>query len=262
MSTEVNTIPIVNLGQLGLGVSEEPREEEWLRVAKELKGAFCGVGFVYLDNHGIPSTLVEKVFGSAAKFFSLDKEIKTKYRKKSFGSVEGYVEMDQEQLDDKTDKLFEIRESFYLKYMETGIFPVEEVPELKSHMTALYDACLQLIPRLLTAMSLALDLERDFFTLNHQKLQTMSSCNSSTMRLNYYPPVPPNTPEKSIRCGTHTDYGTITLLFQDSMGGLQVQDVSGSWVEARPIPGTILVNAGDLLQIWTSGKFVATVSTI
>ncbi|KAK4308509.1 hypothetical protein Pmani_019794 [Petrolisthes manimaculis] len=73
MTTEVSTkanIPIVNLGQLGVGVSEKPREEEWLRVAKELKEAFGGVGFVYLDNHGIPSTLVEKVFGSAAKFFS------------------------------------------------------------------------------------------------------------------------------------------------------------------------------------------------
>ncbi|KAK4308508.1 hypothetical protein Pmani_019793 [Petrolisthes manimaculis] len=139
--------------------------------------------------------------------------------------------MGQEQLDDTTDSHLELHESYYLKCMKTGTFPDEEVPELRSHMTTLYDSCLQLVPRLLTAIALALDQERDFFTLNHQKLQTMSACNTSTMRLNFYPPVPPNTPEKSVRCGTHTDYGTITLLFQDSMGGLQVQDVSGSWVE-------------------------------
>lgn len=41
---------------------------------------------------------------------------------------------------------------------------------------------------------------------------------------------------------------------------LQVRDTNGTWVEARPIPGTILVNAGDLLQMWTAGKFIATVS--
>ena len=59
-------------------------------------------------------------------------------------------------------------------------------------------------------------------------------------------------------CGEHSDYGTITLLFQDQLGGLEVKDVDGNWVSAEPIPGTILVNVGDLLESLSGGKFPAT----
>ena len=50
------------------------------------------------------------------------------------------------------------------------------------------------------------------------------------------------------RCGEHSDYGTITLLFQDSLGGLEVKGVEGKWINADPVPGAIVVNVGDLLE--------------
>ncbi|MPD01461.1 Gibberellin 2-beta-dioxygenase 8 [Portunus trituberculatus] len=51
---------------------------------------------------------------------------------------------------------------------------------------------------------------------------TDSPPNATVMRVNHYPPLPADLPENVIRCGAHTDYGSITLLFQDCMGGLQI----------------------------------------
>merc|ERR1712106_389521 len=64
--------------------------------------------------------------------------------------------------------------------------------------------------------------------------------------------------ELSERCSEHSYYGTFTLLFQDQYPGLRVKSPSGQWISAKPIPGTILVNIGDLLEMWTGGLFPAT----
>ena len=61
-----------------------------------------------------------------------------------------------------------------------------------------------------------------------------------------------------MRCGEHSDYGTITLLFQDNLGGLEVKGVGGNWISADPIDGAIIVNVGDLLELMTSGRYPAT----
>ena len=53
------------------------------------------------------------------------------------------------------------------------------------------------------------------------------------------------------------DYGIITLLYQDSIGGLEIRGPSGSWIDATPIPGAVLINAGDMLEIFTNGKIPA-----
>ena len=83
--------------------------------------------------------------------------------------------------------------------------------------------------------------------------------NGTILRTLNYPPLNDNDIRPGvIRCGEHSDYGTITLLLQDDMGGLEV--LSGSdWIPAIPIPGTILVNLGDLMQFWTSDHYPATV---
>lgn len=65
-----------------------------------------------------------------------------------------------------------------------------------------------------------------------------------------------------MRAGEHTDYGSITLLFQDSRGGLQVKSPSGQFVDATPIEGTVVVNAGDLLARWSNDTIKSTLHRV
>ena len=58
--------------------------------------------------------------------------------------------------------------------------------------------------------------------------------------------------------GPHTDFGVLTVLCQDDVGGLQVQDAAGEWVNAPPIPGTLVINVGDLLARWTNDVYRST----
>ena len=59
-----------------------------------------------------------------------------------------------------------------------------------------------------------------------------------------------------------SDYGIITLLYQDDMGGLEVRGVNNSWVPATPIEGAVLINAGDFLEIYTNGRLPATLHRV
>merc|ERR1712096_144379 len=84
----------------------------------------------------------------------------------------------------------------------------------------------------------------------------------NTLRLLHYPPITSTSDGKSrsqdtpYRVGPHSDYGTITLLVQDPVGGLQVLDrVSGRWVDVPPKEGTVVCNTADLMMRWTNDRF-------
>ncbi len=116
---------------------------------------------------------------------------------------------------------------------------------------AFYEACSEVANRVLQAFALALQLPCDFFATRHDR-------QNHTLRLLHYPPLlqPPKLGQ--VRAGEHSDYGSITLLFQDEVGGLEVQTASGEWIAAPPIPGTVVVNTGDLMQRWTNHVFCST----
>ncbi|XP_068232255.1 uncharacterized protein [Palaemon carinicauda] len=245
------TIPIIKLGQLGLENKGEPSDNEWKRVATELKTAFENIGFVYLSGHGIPDQQVDWLFKAGEAFFSLPQDRKDSYQRRE-ESYHGYVAINSEKLDRSYEN--EVRESFNIRNADE-CFPDDEVPEFRVSSRDFLISCNNLAYRIFTAMSLGLGLPRDFFSDAHRLLS--KNGNSSVARVLFYPPVPADKLLNSTRCGEHSDYGTLTLLFQDDIGGLQVY-TREKWIDADSIPGTILVNIGDLLQLWTSGKFKAT----
>ena len=74
----------------------------------------------------------------------------------------------------------------------------------------------------------------------------------------FYPPQQPDLGDDQFGVAPHTDYGCLTLLYQDPIGGLQVQGRNGEWVIAHPIEGTLVVNIGDLMARWTNNQFKST----
>lgn len=108
---------------------------------------------------------------------------------------------------------------------------------------------------MLRLMAQSLNLDPDVFLKAHHFIGTDE--NGTTLRSLYYPPVKSETAkEGQLRCGEHSDYGSITLLFQGSEG-LQVCTRSGEFISAPSIPGAILINVADLMQRWTSDQFLS-----
>ncbi|WP_254604338.1 isopenicillin N synthase family oxygenase [Leisingera sp. ANG59] len=79
----------------------------------------------------------------------------------------------------------------------------------------------------------------------------------SIQRLLHYPPQTGRIAEGTIGIGAHTDYGNLTILAQDDVGGLQVMNRDGQWIEGTPIPGTFVINIGDLIQKLTNDLYLA-----
>ncbi|KAK3849611.1 hypothetical protein Pcinc_043641 [Petrolisthes cinctipes] len=237
---------------------EEPSQKEWQRVGKEIYKAFSDIGFVYLTNHGIPRwktgfRQVDEINQLSGKFFELERSKKMKYQRVKHIS-QGYTAPNQERLSDNK-RAMEIRESYDIQTVD-AMMPDEEVAQLRPRVKVLVEDCCRLTTRFLTAMAVGLEMDPSYFVDCHQELCTFN--NATAMRLLYYPPVSSDTPPASTRTAPHTDYGTITFLFQDDIGGLEVRDRDNAWVSASPLPDTILVNVGDILQFWTADKFPAT----
>jgi isopenicillin N synthase-like dioxygenase len=117
---------------------------------------------------------------------------------------------------------------------------------LRAEAEAFAARCFDLGQEVLAAIALALDLPETFFTAGHR-------AEDQTLRLLHYFPAEPGTAPRQLGAGDHSDHGTLTLLFQDGSGGLEMLDRGGVWHPLPPVAGTVLVNAGDLLARWTGG---------
>jgi isopenicillin N synthase-like dioxygenase len=102
---------------------------------------------------------------------------------------------------------------------------------------------------------LALGLEEGYF--DHWLNTPMT-----TLGLLHYPPQLGRITQAQIGAGAHSDYGCLTMLAQDAAGGLQVRNASGDWVDAPPVPGSFVVNIGDMMERWTNGVFTSTLHRV
>jgi isopenicillin N synthase-like dioxygenase len=219
-------------------------------VVKQIYQACHEIGFMYLQNPGISKNLVKQVFTQSKSFFNLPLEVKQQLAWSDEFSNTGYVGIERERLD--RNKPGDLKEAFNLgKALLTcpSLSPISPVQD--SCILAFYDTCTELANTVLQAFALALELPEDFFTTRHNQ-------RNHTLRLLHYPSLQTLPKLGQVRAGEHSDYGSITLLFQDEVGGLEVQTASGEWIAAPAIPGTVVVNTGDLMQRWTNDVFCST----
>jgi isopenicillin N synthase-like dioxygenase len=124
----------------------------------------------------------------------------------------------------------------------------ETLTEYYAHMTALCRLTMR-------TLALALHLPEDHF----EHFCDDALCN---LRLLHYPPQPANPLPDEKGCGAHTDWGAITYLLQDDVGGLQVWDADHGWINAPPVKGAYVLNLGDLIARWTNDRFRSTLHRV
>lgn len=247
-------IPVIDL--TGLTASSTPPD-----LVDEIRWALTHVGFFYVSNHGVSEVQMTSVFDASRALFDLPDSAKQRLHiSRSGRALRGYIG----HYDENTDPLVtrDFKEAFDFGAASEPVSPFygpnvwpEELPELEEVLMAYLDSMLDLSRRLLTAIALSLGLQPDYF-------EGLISHPVVVQRLLRYPRQSGAVDQTEIGIGAHTDYGLLTVLAQDDRGGLQVQNRDLEWVEAPPIPGTFVVNSGDLLQRLSNDQYVASVHRV
>jgi isopenicillin N synthase-like dioxygenase len=211
-------------------------------VSKELINVVKNYGFVYLRNYGISTDLVDKMFKLSKLFFEKPLDYKNSV-KKSHETFCGYDALLEEKL--TNDRPGDLKESYMMKSFGTP-WP-SDWNDFKEFMQLFHDKCYQLALQILTSFAIGLELDPTIFATK------FSNGECTILRLLHYPPLPDQIEDKQIRAGEHTDYGAVTILFQDSIGGLEVKSLDNKWIPAPYHENTVLINVGDVMEMWTNG---------
>lgn len=252
MSEAAIQTPVVNLSAAGASEAFCKAAPRW--------------GFVQIVQHGIPLELIDEVWKQTHAFFALPHEEKRKLLRGKQNAM-GYF--DQELTKNKRDlkEIFDFG-AVSSTNLEAGIDQVnsgdgvnqwpEALPEFKRTMCAYFSACETLGHRLLGMLS-------EGMGLPHQTFHPyFGDRHTGFMRLNYYPLEDPlaageatdATPLGDMALHHHTDAGVLTVLLQDTAGGLEAH-VDGNWVDVTPIEGALIINVGDMMQVWSNDRYPA-----
>jgi len=229
-------IPVVDL-------SAAPREE----VAARVRRAAGTVGFFQVVNHGVPVELMAGVLAGVRRFHEGSPEAKRRvYTRDAARKVRFSSNFD----------LFQSAAAGWRDTLSCDLAPdpprPEELPEAVRGVLLEYGAAAaELALRVLELLSESLG-------LGGGHLREMGCAQGYTVVGHYYPPCPE--PHLTLGTSRHTDPAFLTVLLQDGMGGLQVLlDRGGAagrgWVEVPPLPGALIVNIGDLLQLVSNDWF-------
>ena len=223
---------------------------------KALGDGYCEFGFCGITNHGIPSDLIDAAFAVSKTFFSLPDEVKKSYSNPSQGGARGYTGMGIEVAKDQIHP--DLKEFWHVGREESrssdesllpNLWP-QEVTGFKTQLYSLYEALDTLGNTILSALALYLGLDEHYF-------DDKVNCGNSILRALHYPPIEDKgTP--SVRAGAHEDINLITLLVGSYQSGLQILTRDDQWIPVSIIPGTIVVNIGDMLQRLTNHVFRST----
>lgn len=239
----------------------EGSETNRAAVTEALRTAAIAPGFFYLDRHRVSRELVEAAREAARLFFALPLEEKLALHFDRTGRQRGYIPLRAESSDpdgrgdvkEALDFTFpvppeNVSEVVAQRMYGPNLYP-EGIPRFQEIITEYLDEMIALSRTLFEIITTGLTLPRDYF---HDKTDRPIA----QLRLLHYPRQPEGAAEPGI--GAHCDYECFTILEQGEVGGLEIRDPSGWWREVTPIPGTFVVNLGEMLARWTNDTFVAT----
>jgi isopenicillin N synthase-like dioxygenase len=257
-----SVIPIIDMAPYFSGGPEGKR-----RVAAELDRACRDVGFYLIVGHGVDGQLIEQVESVSREFFNRPIEEKMKVHIGDTPGGVGYAAVGDTALAYTRGQVAppDLNESFQIAKVDIAdepyfhsdtarsLVPRNRWPERPAALKALYIKYYlrigSLAADLMRLSALALDLPETYFD---DKIDR----HISRLNIRLYPeqkiaPLP-----GQLRAAAHTDYGTVTILKPgDSVGGLQFADVHDNWHDVPVIPGSFVVNQGDLMARWTNNRW-------
>ena len=255
-----DTIPTIDVSSFALGAE---RTAESDAIAAAIDRACRETGFLLIAGHGIARSTRSAMFEQLERFFALPVAEKERIAIGKSSCHRGYVALATESLDDANTLAGDLKET-----IDTGIdhgpdhpevlagtplHGLNQLPDLPGFREVYHQYCTEAIAaaeRVQRAMARALGMPDEYFvglgeTMYH-------------LRFVHYPAqdrLPPA--DGQLGCGAHTDYGTITLLADDGVGGLQVMRRDGHWLDISVPDDLYVCNLGDLFAIWTNERWVS-----
>jgi isopenicillin N synthase-like dioxygenase len=235
-------IPVLDLGRFDTDLDG---------LVSEAGDAYREYGFCGFTRHGLPDLVIEEAYRVFRAFFDLPAELKNRYRSGA-GGQRGYTPFGIEQARDQT--IPDLKEFWHTgreigadnpwpDILEPNPWPTE-VPEFRDKACELYAALDRLGQKILQIIALSLGLDQHWFARRVQ-------LGNSVLRAIHYPPIrDQQTP--AVRAAQHEDINLITLLIGSNEAGLQILSREGRWIEVTSIPGTIVVNIGDMMKRLTN----------
>lgn len=218
--------------------------------------ALSNIGFMLVRDLGLDKDLLQSVYRASHGFFTGPQAVKRACAYLSAEENFGYQGLAEENLDPSAPA--DLKETFTMRNILNRPMPENRWPsaEFRDLMAAFYTDVFAAGKRLQRILANALDLPEEFFVQCH-------SGENVTLRLLYYPASGVEKVQPAqLGAGAHTDYGLITLLFQDDIGGLQVLDKQNQWLDVTPQPDAVVINSGDLLERWTNGRYKSTLHRV
>jgi len=259
VTTAPERLPVIDMSPLFDASPSEARKQ----VARDIEKACRDTGFFYVSGHGVSDAVLARLEEESHRFFALPREAKEAIAMAHGGPAwRGWFPLGGELTSGKPDR----KEGLYLgtelgpehPRVKAG-WPLHganlwppEVPGLRAVVLDYMAGVTRAAHALMEGVAESLGLERDYFH------RTYTADPTVLFRVFHYPAEPePADGEERWGVGEHTDYGLLTLLAQDTNGGLQVKSRRG-WVEAPPLQGTLVCNIGDMLDRLTGGWYRST----
>lgn len=250
------TLPVIDLSGLTTGDAAEKA-----RVAAALGDAARTSGFFYVTGHGVPQDLVDATFAASKTFHEMPRSFKMKYWSGFTTNHRGYVPFEENgskfpksmNFNEAWDMSFEAADDhpdYLAGWRMTGPNIWPDLEGWKETVSSYYDAVFNLGLRMLDALALELGVPAEELTKH-------ITCPTSQLRLLRY--IENDMPQTKEMTGisAHSDFECFTILLQGAPG-LQVMNADDVWIEAPPIPGTFIVNIGDIFETWSGGQFKST----
>ena len=228
---------------------------------KKFKYAIYHYGFLLLKKKPIDKKIKKNILKTYKAFFDLSFEKKNKVNMALTSSNRGWGAPHGEQVNPEYNpdykEIFdsgphqEVKEEFRdLRYYSKNLWP-DQLPFFEENINNYYDLCTDIGMNVLSFIEHSLNLSKNFF---RDKFENQMSL----LRCNYYPPRKSTLSNKNYGIAPHTDYGCLTILITDNNPGLEIKNPSNDWELVLPEEGEVVVNFGDMLELWSNKKIKAT----